>query len=168
MCFNSESFGLSKTSLSVMFLSVGQTSLLVGSSNFVFGLIKIVYLFCQLLDERQSNNVLRFLQAINRYNVFPISTILSPCPHMSNLQPCFPFCRRPDITEGLKRLRCRTLIFIGDSSPFHSEALHMISKLDRRYSALVEVWHSFFQHGMHAIVERSIGYIPQQQLPRLC
>ncbi|XP_038880623.1 protein NDL1-like isoform X1 [Benincasa hispida] len=66
----------------------------------------------KLLDERQSNNVLRFLQAINR---------------------------RPDITEGLKRLRCRTLIFVGDSSPFHSEALHMISKLDRRYSALVEV-----------------------------
>ncbi|KAG7021925.1 Pollen-specific protein SF21, partial [Cucurbita argyrosperma subsp. argyrosperma] len=66
----------------------------------------------KLLDERQSNNVLRFLQAING---------------------------RPDITEGLKRLRCRTLIFVGDSSPFHSEALHMISKLDRRYSALVEV-----------------------------
>lgn len=66
----------------------------------------------RLLDERQSTNVFRFLQAINR---------------------------RPDITDGLKRLRCRTLIFVGDSSPFHSEALHMTSKLDRRYSALVEV-----------------------------
>ncbi|KAM1155631.1 hypothetical protein ACFX13_027092 [Malus domestica] len=66
----------------------------------------------KLLDERQSLNVWRFLQAINR---------------------------RPDITEGLKSLRCRTLIFVGDSSPFHSEALHMTSKLDRRYSALVEV-----------------------------
>jgi len=66
----------------------------------------------RLLDERQAINVFRFLQAINR---------------------------RPDITEGLKRLRCRTLIFVGDSSPFHSEALHMTSKLDRRFSALVEV-----------------------------
>lgn len=66
----------------------------------------------RLLDERQSINVLRFLQAIDR---------------------------RPDITEGLKRLQCRTLIFVGDNSPFHSESLHMTAKLDRRYSALVEV-----------------------------
>ncbi|KAG8367264.1 hypothetical protein BUALT_Bualt16G0054400 [Buddleja alternifolia] len=66
----------------------------------------------RLLDERQSTNVLRFLQAIDR---------------------------RPDITDGLKTLKCRTLIFVGDNSPFHSEALHMAAKLDRRYSALVEV-----------------------------
>lgn len=66
----------------------------------------------RLLDERQSINVLRFLQAIDK---------------------------RPDITEGLKKLQCRTLIFVGDHSPFHSEALHFTSKLDRRYSALVEV-----------------------------
>ncbi|KAJ9688200.1 hypothetical protein PVL29_014094 [Vitis rotundifolia] len=66
----------------------------------------------KLLDERKSINVLRFLQAING---------------------------RPDITEGLRRLKCRTLIFVGDDSPFHSEALYMTSKLDRRYSALVEV-----------------------------
>ncbi|XP_024966351.1 protein NDL1-like [Cynara cardunculus var. scolymus] len=66
----------------------------------------------KLLDERQSSNVLRFLQAIDR---------------------------RPDITEGLERLKCRTLIFVGDSSPFHSDSLHMTTKLDRRYSALVEV-----------------------------
>ncbi|PSS19223.1 Pollen-specific protein [Actinidia chinensis var. chinensis] len=66
----------------------------------------------RLLDERQSPNVLRFLEAING---------------------------RPDITEGLKKLRCRSLIFVGENSPFHSEALHMTSKLDRRYSALVEV-----------------------------
>ncbi|PPR97626.1 hypothetical protein GOBAR_AA23058 [Gossypium barbadense] len=46
---------------------------------------------------------------------------------------------RPDLTSGLKRLRCRTLIFVGDSSPFHSEALYMTSKLNRRFSALVEV-----------------------------
>ncbi|KAI7748895.1 hypothetical protein M8C21_032816 [Ambrosia artemisiifolia] len=66
----------------------------------------------KLLDERQSINVWRYLQAIDR---------------------------RPDITDGLKKLKCRTLIFVGDSSPFHSEALHMTGKLDRRYSALVEV-----------------------------
>ncbi|KAK4759307.1 hypothetical protein SAY87_022438 [Trapa incisa] len=64
------------------------------------------------LDERKSANISRFLQAINR---------------------------RPDITDGLKRLRCRTLIFVGENSPFHTEAIHMTSKLDRRYSALVEV-----------------------------
>ncbi|KAM7519327.1 hypothetical protein LguiB_018289 [Lonicera macranthoides] len=66
----------------------------------------------RLLDERQSINVLHFLQAIDRI---------------------------PNISEGLKRLNCRTLIFVGEDSPFHSEALHMTAKLDRRYSALVEV-----------------------------
>jgi pimeloyl-ACP methyl ester carboxylesterase len=66
----------------------------------------------RLLDERQSINVLRFLQAIDK---------------------------RADITQGLKSLKCRTLIFVGENSPFHSEAVHMTTKLDRRYSALVEV-----------------------------
>ncbi|KAI8565424.1 hypothetical protein RHMOL_Rhmol03G0258000 [Rhododendron molle] len=66
----------------------------------------------KLLDERQSINVSRFLQAIES--------------------------SRPDITSGLKTLKCRTLIFVGENSPFHSEAVHMTSKLDRRYSALVE------------------------------
>ncbi|KAK4415645.1 protein NDL1 [Sesamum alatum] len=66
----------------------------------------------RLLDERQSTNVLRFLEAIER---------------------------RPDITNGLKTLKRRTLIFVGDNSPFHSESLHMIAKLDKKYSALVEV-----------------------------
>lgn len=64
------------------------------------------------LDERQSTNVWRFLQSING---------------------------RCDITEGLKYLQCRTLIFVGENSPFHSDAIHMATKLDRRYSALVEV-----------------------------
>ncbi|KAJ7966447.1 Pollen-specific protein SF21 [Quillaja saponaria] len=64
------------------------------------------------LDERQSLNVWRFLEAING---------------------------RADISEGLRKLQCRSLIFVGASSPFHSEALHMTSKLDRRFSALVEV-----------------------------
>lgn len=65
-----------------------------------------------LLDEKQGVNVWRFLQAING---------------------------RHDITDRLKKLQCRTLVFVGENSPFHSEALHMISKLDKRYSALVEV-----------------------------
>ncbi|XP_035541840.1 protein NDL2-like isoform X1 [Juglans regia] len=66
----------------------------------------------QSLEERQSSNVWRFLEAING---------------------------RPDLTNGLRKLQCRSLIFVGDNSPFHSEALHMTSNLDRRYSALVEV-----------------------------
>nr|KJB65565.1 hypothetical protein B456_010G101700 [Gossypium raimondii] len=66
----------------------------------------------RLLDERQSINVQQFLEAMNG---------------------------RRDLSEGLRKLHCRSLIFVGENSPFHSEALHMTSKLDRRYSALVEV-----------------------------
>ncbi|KAI9191843.1 hypothetical protein LWI28_014386 [Acer negundo] len=66
----------------------------------------------RLLDERQSVNIWRFLEAISR---------------------------RPDLSEGLRKLHCRSLIFVGENSPFHSEAVHLISKMDRRYSALVEV-----------------------------
>ncbi|RRT59453.1 hypothetical protein GW17_00010642 [Ensete ventricosum] len=33
----------------------------------------------------------------------------------------------------------RSFLFVGENSPFHVDALHMASKLDRRYSALVEV-----------------------------
>ncbi|KAG0484712.1 hypothetical protein HPP92_008791 [Vanilla planifolia] len=69
--------------------------------------------FCRRqLDERHGMNIWRFLQSMNG---------------------------RRDLTDELKLLRCRTLIFVGESSPFHSDALHMTSKLDRRYSALVEV-----------------------------
>ncbi|KAI3713748.1 hypothetical protein L1987_72334 [Smallanthus sonchifolius] len=64
------------------------------------------------LDEMQSLNVLRFLQALNG---------------------------RSDITDELKRLQCRTLIFVGENSAFHLESLHMTSKLDMRFSALIEV-----------------------------
>ncbi|KAF3500184.1 hypothetical protein F2Q69_00043876 [Brassica cretica] len=66
----------------------------------------------RLLDERKSVNVMRFLDAIDR---------------------------RPDISSGLKKLKCRTLIFIGDQSPFYAEAVHMAANLDRGYCALVEV-----------------------------
>ncbi|KAJ0971398.1 hypothetical protein J5N97_019357 [Dioscorea zingiberensis] len=66
----------------------------------------------EFLNERQSTNVCRFLQSINR---------------------------RHDITEGLKQLQCRTLIIVGENSLFHSEAIHMSSRLNRRYCAFVEV-----------------------------
>ncbi|KAI4377836.1 hypothetical protein MLD38_015408 [Melastoma candidum] len=66
----------------------------------------------RFLDERQGLNIWRFLEAINR---------------------------RPDISEGLWKLQCRSLIFVGEHSPFHSEAVYMTSKMDRRHSALVEV-----------------------------
>lgn len=64
------------------------------------------------LGESESTNVMQFLDAINR---------------------------RPDITDELKKLQCRSLIFVGEDSSFHSEAVHMATKLDRRFSALVEV-----------------------------
>ncbi|KAJ8441413.1 hypothetical protein Cgig2_023599 [Carnegiea gigantea] len=64
------------------------------------------------LDQQESANVMQFLEAINR---------------------------RPDITEELKKLQCRSLIVVGEDSSFHAEALHMAMKLDRRFSALVEV-----------------------------
>ncbi|PWA77705.1 Ndr [Artemisia annua] len=73
---------------------------------------ELVHSCRRLLDDRQGPNVLNFLEAMNG---------------------------RPDITEGLKRLQCRSLIFVGENSPFNSDSLHMTSKLDRRFSALVEV-----------------------------
>ncbi|XP_010541051.1 PREDICTED: pollen-specific protein SF21 isoform X2 [Tarenaya hassleriana] len=66
----------------------------------------------RLLDERHNTNLMWFLEAINR---------------------------RRNLTDGLRNLKCRALIFVGDQSPFHSEALQMMSVLDRRYTALVEV-----------------------------
>ncbi|KAK9086801.1 hypothetical protein Syun_029195 [Stephania yunnanensis] len=72
----------------------------------------IVHACRRLLDERQSMNVMRFLQAINE---------------------------REDLSESLKKLQCKSLIFVGESSPFHSEAVHMSAKMDRRNCALVEV-----------------------------
>ncbi|PKU77592.1 Pollen-specific protein SF21 [Dendrobium catenatum] len=70
------------------------------------------WLYDKLLKEKRSTNVLRFFRSING---------------------------RYDITAKLNQLRCRTLIFVGENSPYHSESLHMISKLDHRCSALVEV-----------------------------
>lgn len=73
---------------------------------------EIVQACRSLLDERQGANVWRFLKAINE---------------------------RHDLTEALKKLQCRTLIFVGENSQFHADAVHMTTKLDRRYCALVEV-----------------------------
>ncbi|XP_022745070.1 pollen-specific protein SF21-like isoform X2 [Durio zibethinus] len=73
---------------------------------------EIIQACLKLLDERQSPNVMRFLQAINK---------------------------RHDLTDDLKKLRCKTLIFVGESSPFHSESVHMSTKIGRKNCTLVEV-----------------------------
>ncbi|KMZ73323.1 Pollen-specific protein SF21 [Zostera marina] len=73
---------------------------------------EIVQTCRNLLDERQGPNVSRFIQSING---------------------------RYDISEGLAKLDRQTLIFVGEYSPFRSEALYMTSKLNKRYCALVEV-----------------------------
>ncbi|KAG2625132.1 hypothetical protein PVAP13_3KG195454 [Panicum virgatum] len=65
-----------------------------------------------LLDEKQGENIWRFLQSINE---------------------------RHDLTDSLRKLQCRTLIFVGENSEFHEDAIHMTTKLDRRHCALVEV-----------------------------
>ncbi|KAM7273477.1 hypothetical protein ACFE04_028141 [Oxalis oulophora] len=68
---------------------------------------------CQrLLDERQSLNVMRFLQAINE---------------------------RHNLTEKLDELKCKTLIFVGENSPFRDESVHISSKIGKQGCALVEV-----------------------------
>ncbi|KAG2625124.1 hypothetical protein PVAP13_3KG195454 [Panicum virgatum] len=68
--------------------------------------------FSKLLDEKQGENIWRFLQSINE---------------------------RHDLTDSLRKLQCRTLIFVGENSEFHEDAIHMTTKLDRRHCALVEV-----------------------------
>ncbi|XP_024363332.1 protein NDL2 [Physcomitrium patens] len=47
--------------------------------------------------------------------------------------------QRADITENLRKLKCRTLVIVGENSPFHSEALHMSTVMRPRYQALIEV-----------------------------
>ncbi|KAL6989528.1 Protein ndl2, variant 2 [Sarracenia purpurea var. burkii] len=72
----------------------------------------IIHTCRRLLGDRQSLNVMRFLQAINE---------------------------RQDLTEELKKLQCKTLIFVGDCSPFHAESLYMNAMIDKKICALVEV-----------------------------
>ncbi|KAG5524712.1 hypothetical protein RHGRI_031401 [Rhododendron griersonianum] len=107
-----------------------------GMCSLVKDLLLMRY-FSKLLDERQGPNVLQFLEAINgRKKLEGAYTVNLPTSFGLGV---ILFGRRPDITEGLKRLKCRSLIIVGENSPFHAEALHMTSKLDRRFSALVEV-----------------------------
>ncbi|MCO5595509.1 hypothetical protein L7F22_049554 [Adiantum nelumboides] len=63
----------------------------------------------RLLDERQSIKVMHFLH------------------------------QRRDLTICLKKLTRRILMFAGEHSPFYDKVLHMSKKLDRRFTALVEV-----------------------------
>jgi pimeloyl-ACP methyl ester carboxylesterase len=66
----------------------------------------------QYMDDRRSRNVMRYLEAIHH---------------------------RQDLTENLEKLKCRTLILVGDQSPFYHEALHINNAMNRRYNALIEV-----------------------------
>lgn len=59
------------------------------------------------LNQRESTNAWRFLQAINS---------------------------RHDLTKQLNEVRCPTLIFVGEDSPFVLDAYHMISKMDCKYN----------------------------------
>ncbi|KAJ8760693.1 hypothetical protein K2173_017708 [Erythroxylum novogranatense] len=74
---------------------------------------EIIQTFKRLLDERQSLNVMRFLQTIND--------------------------RRHDLTKGLKKLQCKTLIFVGERSLFREESIHMSANMGNKSCALVEV-----------------------------
>ncbi|CAK9230833.1 unnamed protein product [Sphagnum tenellum] len=64
------------------------------------------------LEDMQSRNVMRYMQAIHR---------------------------RIDLSESLKKLKCRTLIIVGEHSPFHDEGLYLSKQMIRRYNALIEV-----------------------------
>jgi pimeloyl-ACP methyl ester carboxylesterase len=66
----------------------------------------------RFMEDRRSKNVMRYLQALHQ---------------------------RRDISETLKKLKCRTLILVGDQSPFHREAVHISHAMNRRYNALIEV-----------------------------
>jgi protein NDRG1 len=66
----------------------------------------------QHLDDVHSRNVMRYMQAINQ---------------------------RVDLSERVKKLKCRTLIIVGEYSPFHHEALHLSTQMHKRYNALIEV-----------------------------
>lgn len=68
--------------------------------------------FRRSMDDRRSKQVMHYLQAIQY---------------------------RRDLTENLKKLKCRTLILVGDQSPFHREAVHISDAMNRRYNALIEV-----------------------------
>jgi hypothetical protein len=97
----------------------------------------------QLLDEKQGENIWRFLQSINEYVVCHLFHVLSQLEFLVSgiwmLIWTPGTCRRHDLTDSLRKLQCRTLIFVGENSAFHEDAIHMTAKLDRKYCALVEV-----------------------------
>nr|AAF00549.1 SF21 protein [Helianthus annuus] len=66
----------------------------------------------KFLNERDSINVRRYLQALDR---------------------------RHDMSKELETLECKSIIFVGDKSPFLDDALHMKTILGKRCSAFVEV-----------------------------
>lgn len=100
------------------------------------------YSFMQLLDDRQSVNIWRFLESINEYVLSSFHLAITEEWIMKSRH-LLCFNRRPDLTEALKKLQCRTLIFVGENSPFHSDAVYMATKMNRKFSALVEVLHLY-------------------------
>lgn len=75
-------------------------------------MVESLRLSVQSMDDRRSKNVMHYLQAVHQ---------------------------RRDLTESLKKLKCRTLILVGDQSPFHREAVHISDAMNPRYHALIEV-----------------------------
>jgi len=73
---------------------------------------EVMTTYCRHLDDVQSRNVMHYMQAIHQ---------------------------RVDLSERLKKLKCRTLIIVGEQSPFHHEAMHISTQMHRRYNALIEV-----------------------------
>uniref|UniRef100_A0A7I4FFW5 Uncharacterized protein n=1 Tax=Physcomitrium patens TaxID=3218 RepID=A0A7I4FFW5_PHYPA len=68
--------------------------------------------FRKHLEDHPSKNLMRYIQSLNERN---------------------------DITESMRKLKCRTLVIVGENSPFHCEAVHMSTAMSRRYQALIEV-----------------------------
>jgi hypothetical protein len=54
------------------------------------------------------------------------------------------------LTKHLKLLQCRTLIFVSENSQLNSETVHLTSKLDMRYCALVEVTNNHLRVYLYA------------------
>ncbi|PPR91836.1 hypothetical protein GOBAR_AA28850 [Gossypium barbadense] len=108
---------------------------------------EVIQACLRLLDERQSPNVMRFLQAINSEHLFLVKTSrgsLSVFVCGDQEKPAlitYPdvALNRHDLTDDLKKLQCKTLIFVGESSPFHAESVHMSDKIGRKNCTLVEV-----------------------------
>ncbi len=103
--------------------------------------LKALFIFIvQLLDERQGENIWRFLHSINEYALPPLILFPSQWEYFISWSSYkLHSIRRHDLTDALRKLQCRTLIFVGENSQFHEDAIHMTTKLDKRYCALVEV-----------------------------